>query len=122
MVLRRLAYYGETWLAEHFNAYLADPDEHRAWRSGERSCSPAPRPDTCPGFGRFRDDDDRQHPPSPHRLPTRPKNRVRAVRFRDGFRDRFDAEFDADEVMAVCRAVPGVEDQVDDRHDRAESV
>ena len=30
MVLRRLAYYGETWLAEHFNAYLADPDEHRA--------------------------------------------------------------------------------------------
>jgi len=24
--------------------------------------------------------------------------------------------------MAVCRAVPGVEDQVDDRHDRAESV
>src|SRR5450759_3776048 len=73
MVLRRLAYYGETWLAEHFNAYLADPDEHRAWRSGERSCSPAPRPDTCPGFGRFRDDDDRQHPPSPHRLSTRPK-------------------------------------------------
>ncbi len=29
MVLRRLAYYGETWLAEHFNAYLADPDKAR---------------------------------------------------------------------------------------------
>jgi len=26
-----------------------------------------------PGIGRFRDDDDRQHPPSPHRLSTRPK-------------------------------------------------
>jgi hypothetical protein len=24
------AYNGEAWLAEHFNAYLADPDEHRA--------------------------------------------------------------------------------------------
>src|SRR5450759_4607467 len=30
MVLRRLAYNGEARLAEHFNAYLADPDEHRA--------------------------------------------------------------------------------------------
>ena len=30
MVLRLLAYNGEAWLAEHFNAYLADPDEHRA--------------------------------------------------------------------------------------------
>src|SRR5659263_355708 len=28
--LRLLAYNGEAWLAEHFNAYLADPDEHRA--------------------------------------------------------------------------------------------
>ena len=25
MVLRLLAYNGEAWLAEHFNAYLADP-------------------------------------------------------------------------------------------------
>src|SRR5664279_6644564 len=30
VVLRLLAYNGEAWLAEHFNAYLADPDEHRA--------------------------------------------------------------------------------------------
>src|SRR5450756_2193568 len=30
MVLRLLAYNGEAWLAEHFNAHLADPDEHRA--------------------------------------------------------------------------------------------
>ena len=30
MVLRLLADNGEAWLAEHFNAYLADPDEHRA--------------------------------------------------------------------------------------------
>jgi DNA-binding CsgD family transcriptional regulator len=30
MVLRLLAYNGEAWLAEHLNAYLADPDEHRA--------------------------------------------------------------------------------------------
>ena len=30
MVLRLLAFNAEAWLAEHFNAYLADPDEHRA--------------------------------------------------------------------------------------------
>jgi hypothetical protein len=30
MVLRLLADNGEAWLAEHFNAYLADPEEHRA--------------------------------------------------------------------------------------------
>jgi hypothetical protein len=30
MVLRLLAYNGQAWLAEHLNAYLADPDEHRA--------------------------------------------------------------------------------------------
>ncbi len=30
MVLRLLAYNAEAWLAEHFNAYLADPDEYRA--------------------------------------------------------------------------------------------
>jgi transposase len=29
MVLRLLAYNAEAWLAEHLNAYLADPDEHR---------------------------------------------------------------------------------------------
>ncbi|MGH9107515.1 MAG: putative transposase, partial [Acidimicrobiales bacterium] len=30
MVLRLLAFNAEAWTAEHFNAYLADPDEHRA--------------------------------------------------------------------------------------------
>ena len=30
MVLRLLAFNAEAWLAEHFNAYLADPDEYRA--------------------------------------------------------------------------------------------
>lgn len=30
MVLRLLAYNAEAWLAEHLNAYLADPDEYRA--------------------------------------------------------------------------------------------
>lgn len=30
MVLRLLAFNAEGWLAEHFNAYLADPDEYRA--------------------------------------------------------------------------------------------
>jgi len=30
MVLRLLASNAEAWLAEHFNAYLADPDEYRA--------------------------------------------------------------------------------------------
>src|SRR5665647_473995 len=30
MVLRLLAFNAETWLAEHFNAYLADPNEYRA--------------------------------------------------------------------------------------------
>jgi len=30
MVLRLLAFNAEAWLAEHFNAYLTDPDEHRA--------------------------------------------------------------------------------------------
>ena len=30
MVLRLLAYNAEAWLAERFNAYLADPDEYRA--------------------------------------------------------------------------------------------
>jgi hypothetical protein len=30
MVLRLLAYNGEHWLATHLNAYLRDPDEHRA--------------------------------------------------------------------------------------------
>ena len=30
MVLRLLAFNAEAWLAERFNAYLADPDEHRA--------------------------------------------------------------------------------------------
>ncbi len=30
MVLRLLAFNAEAWLAEHFNAYLADADEYRA--------------------------------------------------------------------------------------------
>jgi len=30
MVLRLLAFNAEAWLAEHLNAYLADPDEYRA--------------------------------------------------------------------------------------------
>ena len=30
MVLRLLAFNAETWLAEHFNAYLTDPNEYRA--------------------------------------------------------------------------------------------
>jgi hypothetical protein len=30
MVLRLLAFNAEAWLAEHFNAYLADPNEYRA--------------------------------------------------------------------------------------------
>ena len=30
MVLRLLAFNAEAWLAEHFNTYLADPDEYRA--------------------------------------------------------------------------------------------
>ncbi len=30
MVCRLLAFNAEAWLAEHFNAYLSDPDEHRA--------------------------------------------------------------------------------------------
>jgi transposase len=30
MVLRLLAFNAEAWLAEHFNAYLGDPDEYRA--------------------------------------------------------------------------------------------
>lgn len=30
MVLRLLAFNAEAWLAEHFNAYLTDPDEYRA--------------------------------------------------------------------------------------------
>lgn len=30
MVLRLLAFNAEAWLAEHFNAYLADPDEYWA--------------------------------------------------------------------------------------------
>jgi hypothetical protein len=30
MVLRLLAFNAEAWLAEHFNAYLNDPDEYRA--------------------------------------------------------------------------------------------
>src|ERR1019366_1475458 len=30
MVLRLLAFNAEAWLAEHFNAYLAEPNEHRA--------------------------------------------------------------------------------------------
>jgi CRP-like cAMP-binding protein len=30
MVLRLLAFNAEAWLAERFNAYLADPDEYRA--------------------------------------------------------------------------------------------
>ena len=30
MVLRLLAFNAEAWLAEHLNAYLADPDECRA--------------------------------------------------------------------------------------------
>ncbi len=30
MVLRLLAFNAEAWLAEHFNAYLSDPDEYRA--------------------------------------------------------------------------------------------
>jgi transposase len=30
MVLRLLAFNAEAWLAEHFNAYLSDPNEHRA--------------------------------------------------------------------------------------------
>jgi len=30
MVLRLLAFNAEAWLADHFNAYLADPDEYRA--------------------------------------------------------------------------------------------
>ena len=30
MVLRLLAFNAEAWLAEHFNAYLADNDEYRA--------------------------------------------------------------------------------------------
>jgi transposase len=30
MVLRLLAFNAEAWLAEHFNVYLADPDEYRA--------------------------------------------------------------------------------------------
>lgn len=30
MVCRLLAFNAEAWLAEHFNAYLADPDEYRA--------------------------------------------------------------------------------------------
>ena len=30
MVLRLLAFNTEAWLADHFNAYLADPNEHRA--------------------------------------------------------------------------------------------
>jgi hypothetical protein len=29
MVLRLLAFNAEAWLAEHFNAYLADPGEYR---------------------------------------------------------------------------------------------
>jgi hypothetical protein len=30
MVLRLLAFNAEAWLAEHFNSYLADPNEYRA--------------------------------------------------------------------------------------------
>jgi hypothetical protein len=30
MVLRLLAFNAEAWLAEHFNAYLVDPNEYRA--------------------------------------------------------------------------------------------
>ena len=30
MVLRLLAFNAEAWLADHFNAYLADPNEYRA--------------------------------------------------------------------------------------------
>ena len=30
MVLRLLAFNAEAWLAEHLNAYLADPNEYRA--------------------------------------------------------------------------------------------
>ena len=30
MVLRLLAFNAEAWLAEHFNAYLADPNQYRA--------------------------------------------------------------------------------------------
>ena len=30
MVLRLLAFNAEAWLAEHFNAYLTDPNEYRA--------------------------------------------------------------------------------------------
>ena len=30
MVLRLLTFNAEAWLAEHLNAYLADPDEYRA--------------------------------------------------------------------------------------------
>jgi len=29
-VLRLPTFTAETWLAEHFNAYLTDPDEYRA--------------------------------------------------------------------------------------------
>jgi hypothetical protein len=30
MVLRLLAFNAEAWLAEHFNAYLGDPNQYRA--------------------------------------------------------------------------------------------
>lgn len=32
MVLRLLAFNADAWLAERFNAYLADPNEYRAIR------------------------------------------------------------------------------------------
>ena len=41
MVLRRLAYYGETWLAEHFNAYLGY--ERDTAERGRRGCGAGQR-------------------------------------------------------------------------------